>query len=168
MARHRIDSEITTLKSWDEVDQAVREIGEHDARIEHAEAKLTKQVNELKENAENTARPWQENRELLLRQVEEFCKRNKRDFGGKKSLELNYGVVGFRRSTRLRVKKVAETLAELKLRAMESCIRIKEGVNKDALGELDDETLGELGVTRKIVNTFYAEPDREQVQAVEA
>ena len=167
MARRRVSAEDTVLKSWDECDAAVREIGEHDARIASAEAKLTKTINELREQAESTIRPWKENRKRLDREVREFCEVRRADFEGRKSRELNFGTVGWRRSTTVRVKKVAETIKELKSRAMHRFIRTKESVNKDALHELSDDVLKQIGAARKVEDKFFVDPDTSKIHVLE-
>jgi hypothetical protein len=84
---------------------------------------------------------------------------------GEKSRRLNFGVVGFRQSTKILIKRVQETLQKLKERGMLDCIIVKESPSKERLREYPDEILAEVGCKRVVEDTFFADIDRERVRA---
>jgi uncharacterized protein YbjQ (UPF0145 family) len=73
---------------------------------------------------------------------------------------LQFGTVGFQKSTSLAVKK--DSLQRIKDVYGINCgqyINTRETPDKDALAKLTDKDLAEIGATRIIKETFYAEPD---------
>jgi phage host-nuclease inhibitor protein Gam len=160
--RHKVATE-PRLGSWDECDQALRELGEFDLRLEAIEAKLTKQVAELKDAAAAAAKVHQENRDRLVRDVEAWCASRRLEFVDRKSRKLTHGTVGWRQSTRLKLAKADEVLLRLKGLGMHDCIRTKEAVDRDVLRAYDDARLAQVGVVRVVADEFFAEPDRAEL-----
>lgn len=155
------------LKNWDDVDCALRRMGELEAQIAEREAYLTKAVNELRQKGEPRIRPLKDELCGLLEQVEGFATENRADFGEKKSRELTFGKVGFRESTKLLVPNEQATIAALRERALAHCVRTKTivEVDRSVLKGLEPEVLQAVGAERRVQETFFAEARREVVRA---
>ena len=154
------------LASWDAVDRNLRRIGELDIKSEAVEASLTERCNELREAAAREAGPMKDERDTLAREVKEFCEARREEMeAGKKSRVLNFGTVGFHRITKLDIKRIAETLRDLRGQGLMDAIRVKEEPNKEVLAGYGDEILATVGVTRKTEDTFFLEVDRERIVA---
>lgn len=161
----RVKTSVDELKSWDEVDRALREIGECEIAIETLEADMNREINDAKAKAEKVAKPLKTAITVLEAQIKLFVEDNKNGLEGK-SRDLNFGTVGFRRSTSISYStaKTAEVLEALKERGMTDCIIVKESVNKDALKLHTDKEIEQVGAKRKIVDNFYYDTDREKIR----
>jgi len=95
-------------------------------------------------------------------------------FKDKKSLELDFGTLSFRRSSKIVTAGKGVTwemvLEKIKDQGYSEAIRIKEEVNKEALAGWDDDKLGQIAVKRKTEDSFGYElkqqdPGLSQTQA---
>jgi phage host-nuclease inhibitor protein Gam len=152
------------LSSWDDVDLCLKEICECELAIEAHEANLTQTIQDLKMEADDLVKPYTKRIEELSRQIKEFTDANRTDIKGK-TRELNFGRLGYRKSTKLVIKSVAKAIEALKGRKMTDCITVKESVNKDVLATYDDDTLLKVGAQKKIDDVFWYETDRERISA---
>ena len=55
------------------------------------------------------------------------------------------------------------TLELLKKLSLTKCVRIKEEPNKEAMAELDDETLLQVDAVRKVTDDFFCQTNTEEV-----
>lgn len=162
MARTKIKDEIK-LKSWLDVDAALREIGEKQIALDEIEGDMNKRINEVKEAFKLEAKPYQERIEQLGKDIKEYVTEFRDELNGKTKV-LNFGKTGFRLSTVLSLPsakdKVAKIIEKLRNRGMEDCINVTEKIDKEALKKYDETTIIELGGTLKKTDTFWYEPDR--------
>ena len=94
--------------------------------------------------------------------IEAYAEYNKADlFKDKKTVDLSFGKIGFRQSTKISVKK--STLELLKKLGFIACVRIKEECDKDAMSNLSDDDLMSVDAARKISNVFFCEANMEEV-----
>ena len=155
MARKRMED--PSLKSWDEVNAALKLI--RDNEIELDEADMGKKIADIKEQAV----PYRDDIKKLELQVKEFVTLNKAELKGK-SREMDFGKVGFRMSTKLMLpKQVEKVIKTLKKYGMGDCITVKESVNKDILKTYDEKTILSVGGTLKKEDTFWYETNREEL-----
>lgn len=64
------------------------------------------------------------------------------------------------------IRNMKAILEALKARNMFDCIITKEQVSKDALKAYPDEVLSQIGVTKKVEDTFWYEINRDTLQRV--
>ncbi len=161
----RVKTSVDELKSWDEVDRALREIGECEIGIETIEAEMNMAINDAKIKAEKLGKPLKTAITVLEAQIKAFVEESKSSMESK-SRDMNFGIVGFRQSTSISysASKTAEILEDLKKYGMTDCILIKESINKDVLKLRTDKELNKVGVKRKVVDNFYYETDREKIK----
>ena len=175
------------LNSLDDVDLALKEIGLAEKELDAIDAKLNAEIAKLKEKA---VKDGEEKRKLITEKVakiQAYAEYNKGDlFKENKSVELNFGKFGYRKSSKISVKKTtlellkklleshvqeleAEKSEERKnlltvlITKIQGCIRIKEEPNKEALALMDDGFLKSVGATRKITDDFFCEAATEDV-----
>lgn len=153
------------LKSWDDVDTALREIAEGEIILNDIEGQMNIAIAAAKEKAKKLANPTQARIKALTALVKAFVEAEKADLDGK-SKQLNFGRVGFRQSSSVTVPpaKVDAILNNLKKFNMDDCISTKETVNKEALEKYSDETIAKVGASRKIEDKFWLETDKEKVR----
>ncbi len=159
MARKRIEG--GQLQTWDDVDQALKQIKEIDRDLAGIEAAQNEAIDRCKAEAKQQAAPLMTRKAGLELAIKDYAEANRADFGDTKSKELTFGVLSFRKSTSLVVKKVGDTLQALKSLGLHGCIRVKEELDKDALRNLSEETLINVGAGLKVQNTFGYELKRD-------
>ena len=77
-----------------------------------------------------------------------------------KTINLSYGNIGFRLSTKVSVKK---TTLELLKKLFPQGLRIKEEIDKEELKTWDDSQLAQVDAAKVEQDTFFYEVNREEV-----
>ncbi|MEW6423152.1 MAG: host-nuclease inhibitor Gam family protein [Bacillota bacterium] len=162
----KIEESLIELADWSDVDNALREIGYIELKLQEMEKELNLNIMAAKELFTQDALPLQERREVLEKAIAKFAEKKRGDLGDKKSRELNFGRLGFRQSTRIILRNVKALLQALKAKGMHDCIIVKEDVSRDELKKYDDATLAALGVKKKVEDLFWYEVNREKLQEV--
>lgn len=161
MPRVRISE--TKLKTFDEVDNYLAKIGEIDrelALIEHAQNET---IDALKAETKEKCQPLQQTKSGMELAIKEFCEANRVEFLKNKTRALTFGSVGFRLSSKVIVKRIADTLQALKDLGLKNCIRVKEELDKEAMKNLPVETLAQVGAALKQEDAFGYEVHRQEL-----
>ena len=106
MARKRVEDTVPALESWDDVNQALATIADNQRTVENFEAAMQNKIDEAKAEAEARSRVFIEATKRLERQIKEFAEAHRDDMDGKKTKTLNFGAVGFRKSTKIKLPNV--------------------------------------------------------------
>lgn len=171
MARKRI-IEAPALKSWADVDAALREIAENEITLGDIEAELNRQIIGAKKTAEQQSKPHGDRIAKLERDIKEFVEEHRADLGKAKSKALTYGEVGFRLSTSVSLprakERVDEIIRKLKARKMTDCVIIEEKVSKEALKKYGEDTVNAVGATWKQKDAFGYETYKEKIERLPA
>lgn len=162
MARKRLSG--TSFESWNDIDRALKEIGEIDRELALLEAGQNEAIDKVKAQTKESAAPLMDRKSALELAMKEFCETNRSEFSKVKNRQLTFGSVGFRISTRVVIKKVADTLQALKDLGLTHCIRTKEEPDKEAMKALATETLAEVGAALKTENAFGYEINLERLR----
>ena len=152
MVRKRIEG--TALQTWDDVDTCLAEIARADRDLTLIESAANEKIEEIRKAIKDASQPVLDKKAGLELAIKEYCEANRAEFQKAKTRTLTFGEVGFRLSTRIMIKRIAETLQALKDLDLKQCIRIKEEPDKEAMKGLTDDTLAEVGASRKTENTF--------------
>lgn len=167
MARTRIKNQ-PVLRSWADVDAALREIAEKELLIEEIEGEMNKQINGIKISAGLEAKPHQDRIDKLGKDIKEFVTEHKDEIDGK-TMQLNFGSTGFRLSTSVIIPKAKEKveaiIKSLKIRKMNDCINVVETVNKEVLKKYSEEEIIKVGAKLKKEDVFWYETAREKLKA---
>jgi phage host-nuclease inhibitor protein Gam len=161
--RKRIETSI--LQSWDDVDLHLKEIGELEIMQETIEADLNLKISDLKLVAADKVKGIKERISKLELEMKEFVEANRSEIKGK-TMNLNFGEAGFRKSTKILIRNVKNCLAMLKSLGMNDCIQVEEKVSKDKLGEYSDDMIAKVGAKKQVSDTFWYETKRERLQEV--
>lgn len=168
MARKRISS-MVTLHNWQEVDDALRQIGEHDRDIKAAENVMNEQIAAAKAAATARVQPLKEQVAELELALKEFALAHRDDMDGRKSKQLSFGSVGFRRSTKIGLpsakEKIAAIVARLRARGMDECVNQPDPkVDKEALKKYGADIVAEVGATLTVEDVFGYEINEERLR----
>ena len=168
MPRKRVIDDLPKLGSWEEVNQALAVIGDNQRSIEAIEARMQEAIDEAKSQAEVSARIYIENNGKLERQIRAYAESHREDMEGKKTKILNFGSVGFRKSTKIilpkKGPKLEEVIRPLLHRGMADCVKQSDPtVDKNALGRYPTEDIVGVGVGITVDDIFWYEPDRDKL-----
>lgn len=159
--RKRIET--NTLQSWEDVDLHLKEIGENEIKIEEIEAQLNLKISDLKLEAAEKVKSLKERNRRLEMEMKEFVEANRADIKGK-TMDLNFGRTGFRKSTKIIIRNIKNALTMLKSLGMNDCIIIEEKISKDELAKYSDEEIAKVGAKKQIQDIFWYETKREKIQ----
>ena len=171
MARKRVVEE-PALKSWEDVNDALRQIAEAQIALGDIESDMQKQIIGAQKVAEEQSKPIKDAQSRLEREIKAFVTEHRDELGKAKSITLTFGEVGFRLSTSVSLPRAKEKLEEiirrLKSRQMHDCIVAKEEVSKEALKKYGEDTVNAVGATWKQSDVFGYEVNIAKLEQIKA
>lgn len=145
---------------------AMGEIAELKRELAKVEAAMNDEIDHLKAEAEALAAPFQTKIKAIEGGLQAFAEYNKAMFDEKRSKKLDFGAIGFRKSSEVKPKPKttwAMVLGKIKEMGFKQAIRTKEDVNKDELHTWPDERLGLVEARRVRKDVFWYEVDEEHI-----
>ena len=171
MARKRV-VEAPSLHSWEDVNDALRQIAEAQIALGEIQSDMQKQILGAQKVAEEQSKPLNDNVAKLEREIKSFVTDHRDEMGKTKSMVLTFGEVGFRLSTSVSLPRAKEKLEEiirrLKSRQMTDCIVVEEKVSKEALKKYGEDTLNAVGATWKQSDVFGYEVNIAKLEQIKA
>ena len=171
MARKRV-VEAPSLHSWEDVNDALRQIAEAQIALGEIQTDMQKQLFGAQKVAEEPSKPLNDNVAKLEREIKSFVTDHRDEMGKTKSMVLTFGEVGFRLSTSVSLPRAKEKLEEiirrLKSRQMTDCIVVEEKVSKEALKKYGEDTVNAVGATWKQSDVFGYEVNIAKLEQIKA
>lgn len=171
MARKRV-VEAPSLHSWEDVNDALRQIAEAQIALGEIQSDMQKQILGAQKVAEEQSKPLNDNVAKLEREIKSFVTDHRDEMGNTKSMVLTFGEVGFRLSTSVSLPRAKEKLEEiirrLKSRQMTDCIVVEEKVSKEALKKYGEDTVNAVGATWKQSDVFGYEVNIAKLEQIKA
>lgn len=171
MARKRV-VEAPSLHSWEDVNDALRQIAEEQIALGEIQSDMQKQILGAQKVAEEQSKPLNDNVAKLEREIKSFVTDHRDEMGKTKSMVLTFGEVGFRLSTSVSLPRAKEKLEEiirrLKSRQMTDCIVVEEKVSKEALKKYGEDTVNAVGATWKQSDVFGYEVNIAKLEQIKA
>lgn len=171
MARKRV-VEAPSLHSWEDVNDALRQIAEAQIALGEIQSDMQKQILGAQKVAEEQSKPLNDNVAKLEREIKSFVTDHRDEMGKTKSVVLTFGEVGFRLSTSVSLPRAKEKLEEiirrLKSRQMTDCIVVEEKVSKEALKKYGEDTVNAVGATWKQSDVFAYEVNIAKLEQIKA
>ena len=171
MARKRV-VEAPSLHSWEDVNDALRQIAEAQIALGEIQSDMQKQILGAQKVAEEQSKPLNDNVAKLEREIKSFVTDHRDEMGKTKSVVLTFGDVGFRLSTSVSLPRAKEKLEEiirrLKSRQMTDCIVVEEKVSKEALKKYGEDTVNAVGATWKQSDVFGYEVNIAKLEQIKA
>jgi len=166
MPRKKPQTKAEHIKDLKAADNALREIGELNRKLQAIDADKADRIDAIKADAKAQAEPVQERVKTLEAGLELFALIHKDElFADRKTRTLVFGEIGFRKSTKLKTLTKwtwEKVLGAIKDFGFLDAVRIKESVDKDALKQWPDDRLEMVGVVRHEADAFgydtYDEP----------
>lgn len=170
MGRKRV-IEAPRLKSWEDVNDALRQLAETQLALNDIESDMQKQVLGAQKIAEEQSKPHLDRMARLESDIKAFVTDHRADMDGK-AMTLTFGEVGFRLSTSIVLPKAKEKLEDiircLKSRKMLDCIITTEKVSKDALKKYGKDTVNAVGAAWKQRETFGYDLNFARLEQIKA
>lgn len=171
MARKRV-VEAPSLHSWEDVNDALRQIAEAQIALGEIQSDMQKQILRAQKVAEEQSKPLNDNVAKLEREIKSFVTDHRDEMGKTKSMVLTFGEVGFRLSTSVSLPRAKEKLEEiirrLKSRQMTDCIVVEEKVSKETLKKYGEDTVNAVGATWKQSDVFGYEVNIAKLEQIKA
>lgn len=171
MARKRV-VEVPSLHSWEDVNDALRQIAEAQIALGEIQSDMQKQILGAQKVAEEQSKPLNDNVAKPEREIKSFVTDHRDEMGKTKSMVLTFGEVGFRLSTSVSLPRAKEKLEEiirrLKSRQMTDCIVVEEKVSKEALKKYGEDTVNAVGATWKQSDVFGYEVNIAKLEQIKA
>jgi len=147
------------VASLADADKVLEELAELERRASGITNSLNAAIDAIKAAAVDEMAVVSTRKQLLESALASYATINKAVlFKDKKSVDLDFGVLSFRRSTSIVTAGRGVTwemvLGKLKEQGFQNGIRAKETVNKEALLEWGDDKLEKVGAKRKIEDKF--------------
>ncbi|MDR0443237.1 MAG: host-nuclease inhibitor Gam family protein [Treponema sp.] len=158
----RLKPQMGKIETLDQANMVLKEIGLLERELEGIDNEAHKQIAEIKEDAAKQGGVIRKRIVDASARIGAYADYNRDElFKDRKSVQLSFGSFGYRKSTSISVKKT--TLELLKKLQLIKCIRTKEEPDKEAMADLDDDTLAQVDSVRKIKDDFFCEADKEEV-----
>ena len=165
MARIKPDPYVIADRA--QAEGALAEMASLDRKLAGIESAMQEVIDTAKATASQQANPLLARRKELADAIAVFAKLNRQElFAKAKSLDMGFGIIGFRASTRIsQVRGITAetTLEKLHQYNLADGIRVKEETNKEACLGWPDERLELVGLVRKILDTFFIEIKKDEV-----
>lgn len=164
MARSKPNPHI--VESREQAEGTMAEIAALDRKLAALTVAMNKELDAAKEKAAQAAAPLAARRKELESGLAVFAVLNRKELfpDGAKSLDLGFGVVGFRASTKIvQQNNISADMTLERLRKFKFLegIRIKEEINKDAMTAWTDERLETVGLRRQKSDGFFLEVKKD-------
>lgn len=144
---------------------ALAEMAALDRKLSIIETEMQETIDTAKAKASQLSVALVARRKELADAVAVFAKLNRVElFDKAKSLDLGFGVIGFRASTRIvqiRGVTVEMTIEKLHQYNFKDGIRVKEEINKESALAWSDEQLELVGLKRQSSDTFFIEINKD-------
>jgi phage host-nuclease inhibitor protein Gam len=168
MAKRKKPLNVFPIKSMNDANDALGEIAKQQRILADIETKMNDDIDAIKATATAKATVHEKKLQGFENGLQAFSEYSKDDlFQNKKSIELSFGTIGFRKASKLKpmTKNTwARVLEILKEKGLKSAIRVKESPNKEILGEWSEEKLSTVNVQRKTVDQFWYEVKEEDLK----
>ena len=165
MARIKPDPYVIADRA--QAEGALAEMAALDRKLAGIESAMQEVIDTAKATASRQANPLLARRKELADAIAVYAKLNRQElFSKAKSLDMGFGVIGFRASTRIsQVRGITAemTLEKLRQYGLSEGIRVKEEINKETCLGWPDERLELVGLVRKILDTFFIEIKKDEV-----
>ncbi|WP_320174923.1 host-nuclease inhibitor Gam family protein [Maridesulfovibrio sp.] len=165
MTTNRKKPEIMVIEDLPAVDKAMSEIAELERGIGKLEADMNETIDAAKAVCKLKVEPKKARIKVLEAALGTYASLNKDElFPKNKSKKMTFGIIGFRKSTKLLTigkTTMAEVLELLKAHKLTKGIKLTESVDKEAMKGWTDEKLKTVRMRRKEEDAFFYEIAQE-------
>ena len=164
MARRKVTA-APVLTDWAAVDSALRDIRECQHALTELGVDRDRRIDAVKDEYSKMALPLQNRIKKLEGDVKAYADAHRAEMTGK-SRTLNFGVVGYRISSKLVLPaaKAAEAIAALKALGRKEFVKTTETLDRAALSRQPAEFLEQIGAYIRQSDEFYYDVSGEEAE----
>ena len=154
------------IATREDADRTLQRIGALQRHVAQAEKHASDGIDQIRELLVQETKPHREELAQQEAALEAWAKEDSKVWD-KKSLELNWGSVGYHLGKpAIKLKLAVENVIEkLRGKKMATCIRVVEEVDKEALANYDDDMIAAVGCARtKPKDKFWYKCKAEEVK----
>jgi phage host-nuclease inhibitor protein Gam len=163
----RTKPQAVVIADLEQARAALAEVANLARRLDTIDMAMNAAIDAAKEGAAAEGKPLAERRKDLETALATFGTMRKAElFKDRKSLDLGFGIIGFRLASSVKtMPKVTwgMVLDALKRFNFTDAIRIKEEPNKEVLKDWPEERLATVGARREVADVFFVEINREEM-----
>jgi phage host-nuclease inhibitor protein Gam len=158
----RLKPGVKKIESLEDANLTLKEIGLLERELETIDGEAHKLIAETKTIAVKAGEPVRKRIADLSALLGAYAEYNRADlFRDRKTVQVSFGIFGYRKSTSISVKK--STIGLLEKLGLDKYIRVKKEADKEAMAALDDEALAQVDAVRKVKDDFFCEADKEEI-----
>jgi phage host-nuclease inhibitor protein Gam len=158
----RLKPNVKKIESLEDANLTLKEIGLLEKELEAIDGDAHKRIVEIKTVAVKAGEPIRKRITDLSALLGAYAEYNRAElFKDKKTVQVSFGIFGYRKSTTITVKKT--TLDLLEKLGLDKYIRVKKEADKEAMAAMDNETLSLVDAVRKVKDDFFCEADKEEI-----
>lgn len=152
-------------KSWEEVNSALKELGELNILKQKLEGEQTVKINEIKAKTLENAGIIKKQIDEIEKNIAKYAEQNKSEFLKTRNKKLTFGTISFRLAKSIACTCKEEAIKALKALNLDFCLRIKEEIDKDKCLEVDEKILLKAGISIKSEDKVRIEPNYVKLAA---
>ncbi len=163
MARKK--PEIKPITDLQECNEKLAEACAIERRLNEIDNQMNTRIDQAKADAAQQSRAFKAELERIQLSLSAYAEYHKQTlFSERKTIELAFGWLGFRKSTQISPEKgrrVSDVIATVREHGLRNALRIKESLNKDVMAEWSDAQLQAVGARRIEKDQFWYESKKE-------
>ncbi|MCZ2223018.1 MAG: host-nuclease inhibitor Gam family protein [Chitinophagales bacterium] len=171
MATTRVKKVLNISLTKEDAEAAFAEFAKADAQQQQITAKMDVQITIIRKKYADELNKLQETKDEAFDKLQSYAENNRQEFGKKKSLEFQHGILGFRTGTpKLKTLKGftwASVLGLLKVHLPTYVRTIEEPAKDRLLADREEpdivQKFKEVGIYVDQDETFFVEPKKEEV-----
>ena len=155
------------MESREQAEGTMAELAAIARKLDGVTVAMNTEIDTAKAKAAQASAPLEARKKELESGLAVFARLNKETYFGKeKSLNLGFGTIGFRASTKIVQQSgisAEMTLAKLNEFDLKEGVRTKEEINKEAMASWTDARLETVGLRRQKSDGFFVEVKRDSL-----
>ncbi|MDR0387258.1 MAG: host-nuclease inhibitor Gam family protein [Treponema sp.] len=158
----RLKPNVKKIESLEDANLTLKEIGLLERELETIDGDAHRQIAEIKTAAVKAGESPRKRIADLSALLGAYAEYNRTElFRDRKTVQVSFGIFGYRRSTAISVKKT--TLELLEKLGLDKYIRVKKEPDKEAMAFMDDDALAQVEAVRKVKDDFFCQADKEEI-----
>ena len=151
------------IETLEDADQALHKLAEAMRKIQAIEADAEAKISRITEEKIQEAKPIHEQIEIMEQELVNFMEKNRASlFSLERSQQLNYGTIGYRKSSKIKICK--DTMKLIKDFKYLDGLRITEKLNKEAMKDWPAEKLSQVKAKKVVKDNPYYETNEFQIK----
>ena len=159
--------QISNFVSWEDINTAMKELGKLNVTVQAFEGEQTLRINEVKAYYKEKSAGYLSKIKEIEKNIRNFANQNKSEFVKTRNKKLTNGAISYRRTKKVVCSFPESAIQTLKELNMESCIRVKEELDKDKILKCDPKLLIKAGIQILEEDKIKIEPDYVKINGEE-